>query len=374
MSDRGWGEGTRAVHAGLPEPVQGEPFLPGPVLAGPYHLAGDPASAPFGYNRDDNPTWARYEAALSELEGGEAVLFASGMAAVTAVMLPVLDRPGAVVVPADGYPGARGIAREQLEPRGVDVRIVRTDEAELHAALDGAALVLVETPANPRLEVIDVAALCDAAHAAGALVAVDNTLATPLGQLPLDLGADFAVTSASKTLTGHSDLTMGYVAARDPERAAALRAWRTRTGAVPGPVEAWLAHRSLATLHLRLDRSCVNALALAELFAHHPAVTEVRYPGLPGDPGHEVARRQMRRFGAVVGVTLESAEDAQRFLSAADLVLEATSFGGIHTTAERRGRWGTDDVTEGFIRLSAGCEDTPDLLADVARALGGVRG
>lgn len=371
MSERAWGEGTRAVHAGLPEPRQGEPFLPGPVLASPYHLAGDPAGAAFDYNRDGNPTWARYEAALGALEGGQAVLFASGMAAVAAVLLPVLDREGAVVVPADGYPGARAMAREQLARRGVEVRAVATEEGALLAALDGAALVLIESPSNPRLDVVDLAVVCDAAHAAGAIVAVDNTVATPLGQQPLDLGADLSITSASKAVTGHSDLTMGFVATRDGERAAALRAWRTRTGAVPGPVEAWLAHRSLATLHLRLDRSCVNALALAELLSAHPDVVEARYPGLPGDPGHEVARRQMRRFGPVVSFTLESAESAQRFLAAAELVLEATSFGGVHTTAERRGRWGTDDVPEGLIRLSAGCEDTNDLLDDVKQALRG---
>jgi len=369
MSERAWGEGTRAVHAGLPEPRQGEPFLPGPALASPYHLAGDPSDAPYGYNRDDNPTWVLYETALGELEGGEAVLFASGMAAVSAVLLPVPDRDGAVVVPADGYPGVRAMAREQLAPRGVEVRAVPTDDAAIRGALDGAALVVLETPSNPRLDVVDVAAISEAAHEAGALVAVDNTVATPLGQQPLDLGADLAITSASKAVTGHSDLTMGFVTTRDPERAAALRAWRSRTGAVPGPVEVWLAHRSLATLHLRLDRSCVNALALAELLSGHPDVVEVRYPGLPGDRGHEVARRQMRRFGPVVGFTLESAERAQRFLATAELVLEATSFGGVHTTAERRARWNTDDVPEGFIRLSAGCEDTADLLADVERAL-----
>jgi cystathionine gamma-lyase len=369
MSEPDWGPGTRAVHAGLPEPRQGEPFLPGPALASPYHLSGAPEDAAFGYNRDDNPTWSLYEAALGELEGGEAVLFASGMAAVAAVLLPVLDRVGAVVVPADGYPGVRAMAGEQLAPRGVEVRAVATDDTAIRAALDGAALVLIESPSNPRLDVVDLAALCEDARAAGALVAVDNTVATPLGQQPLDLGADLSVTSASKMVTGHSDLTMGFVTTRDPERAASLRAWRTRTGAVPGPVEAWLAHRSLATLHLRLDRSCVNALALAELLSAHPDVVEVRYPGLPSDPGHEVARRQMRRFGPVVSFTLESAERAQRFLSAARLVLEATSFGGVHTTAERRGRWGSDDVPEGLIRFSAGCEDTVDLLDDVERAL-----
>jgi cystathionine gamma-lyase len=175
--------------------------------------------------------------------------------------------------------------------------------------------------------------------------------------------------SASKYLTGHSDLVLGYVAARDPERAAAIRAWRALTGAIPGPFEVWLAHRSLATLALRLERGSANALALAQLLSGRDDVSGVRYPGLPGDPGHEVARRQMKGYGTVIAFDLGARERAERFLAACELVTEASSFGGVLTTAERRERWGGDDVSEGFIRLSAGCEDTDDLVADVERAL-----
>jgi cystathionine gamma-lyase len=367
--DPGRRPGTRAVHAGLPEPVQGEPFLPGPVLASTYHLAGAADAAAFVYNRMGNPTWEAYERALGELEGGEAVLFASGMAAVAAVVVPGLGAGDAVVVPADGYPGVRTLAAEHLAPRGVEVRSVATRDAEILGALEGAALVWLETPSNPALEVCDVAAVAAAAHAAGALVVVDNTLATPLGQRPLELGADLSVCSGSKQLTGHSDLTLGYVAAADAEHAAAARAWRTRTGAVAGPFEAWLAHRSLPTLDLRVGRASATARALAELLAARGDVSGVRYPGLPGDPSFEVASRQMRHAGPVVCFALESHERAQRFLTACRLVFEATSFGGVHSTAERRARWGTDAVPEGFIRFSVGCEDPEDLLADVAQAL-----
>jgi cystathionine gamma-lyase len=369
VTERRYGPGTRAVHAGLPERTQGAPFLPGPAFASAYHLAGDADDAPWGgYQRYGNPTWAAYEQAVGELEGGEAVLFSSGMAAVTAVLLPV-GRPGAVVVPRDGYPGARTLAADELAPRGVETRLVAGDEQAIREALPGASLVLIETPANPRLEVVDIAALARAAHEHGALLAVDNTLATPLGQRPLELGADLSVTSASKSMTGHSDLLMGYVVTRDEDVLVALRRWRGLTGAIAGPQEAWLAHRSLATLDLRLERSCANAQALAELFERRPDVVEVRYPGLPSHEAHAVAARQMRRFGPVVSFTLADADAAQRFLAACELVFEATSFGGLHTTAERRGRWGTDDVAEGLIRLSAGCEDPEDLLADVSGAL-----
>jgi cystathionine gamma-lyase len=191
------------------------------------------------------------------------------------------------------------------------------------------------------------------AASAGALFAVDNTLATPLGQRPLDHGADFAMLSGTKALTGHGDLLMGAVSVRDPALAADLRAWRSRTGSILGPFEAWLAHRSLATLGLRLDRSQANARALADALAARDDVTGVRWPGV----------------GPVVAMVVSSAEHAQAFLGACTLVSETTSFGGVHSTAERRARWGTDDVPEGFIRFSCGCEDTADLVADVLRAL-----
>jgi cystathionine gamma-lyase len=323
------------------------------VLAAPYHLRGNADAAPFGYGRDANPTWSHLERALGELDGGESVAFASGMAAIAAVVLPRL-RPGDVLVaPQDGYPGIRTLAATQLEPVSVRVRLVPTDTEAIAAAADGAALVWVETPSNPRLDVCDLDAVAAAAHAAGALLAVDNTLATPLGLRPLDHGADFAMLSGTKSLSGHSDLLLGAVSVRDGARAQELRAWRSQAGAIPGPFEAWLAHRSLATLGLRLERSQANARALAEALQGRRGVTDVRWPGV----------------GAVLCFTLPSAERAQAFLDACELVSEATSFGGVHSTAERRARWGTDAVPEGFIRFSAGCEDPGDLVADVLRAL-----
>jgi cystathionine gamma-lyase len=367
--ERPRGPSTRAVHAGLPAARQGAPLLPGPVLAAPYHLRGEADAAAYGYGRDANPTWSSVEAALAGLEDAECVLFSSGMAALCAVLEPAL-RPGDVLVAArDGYPGVRAVARDRLEPRGVEVRLVPTDTEAIVAACDGAAFIWIETPSNPALDVCDIAAVAEAAHAAGARLAVDGTLATPLGQRALDHGADAAVYSATKALSGHSDLVLGYVAVRDAGWAAALRAHRSQGGAIAGPFEAWLLQRSLPTLALRLARQSENALALARMLRERPDVADVRHPGLEDHPQHALAARQMSHFGPLVGFTLESAERAQAFLGALELVAEATSFGGVHSTAERRARWGTDDVAPGFIRFSAGCEDAADLLADVERAL-----
>jgi cystathionine gamma-lyase len=362
-------DGTRIVRAGLPEAEQGTPFLPGPVFAGPFHLRGEVGTGDWVYTRYGNPTWARYEAALAELEGGEVVLFASGMAAAAALLLTNL-RPGtAVAIDQDCYLNVRRLAETHLAPRGVEVRLA--PHAELANAAQGAALIWLETPSNPKLEVYDVAVLAETARAAGALTVVDNTTAGPIYQKALDLGADFAITSATKHLSGHADLVLGYVATHDAEQARALRDWRRDAGAVPGPFEAWLAHRSLPTLALRLERGSTNALALAELLAARDDVAGVRYPGLPGDLGHAIARRQMSGFGTIVVFDLGSRERAERFLDGADLITQASSFGGVQTSAERRLRWGGDDVPEGFIRLSAGCEETADLVADVGRALDG---
>jgi cystathionine gamma-lyase len=363
------GPSARAVHAGLPAPEQGEPLVPGPVLAAPYHLRGDLDSAPYGYGRDANPTWSVVEAALGELESAECVLFSSGMAALCAVLEPALGAGDALVAVNDGYPGVRSVATDRLAPRGVEVRFVPTDTEAIVAACDGARLVWVETPSNPGLDVCDIAAVAAAAHAAGARLAVDNTLATPLGQRPLEHGADAVMYSATKALSGHSDLVLGAVAVRDPEWAAQLRRHRSQGGAIAGPFEAWLLHRSLPTLALRLARQSENALALARMLRGRANVADVRHPGLEDHPCHALAARQMRHTGPLVCFTLESAGRAQAFLGALELVAEATSFGGVHSTAERRARWGTDAVAEGFIRFSAGCEDREDLLADVEQAL-----
>jgi cystathionine gamma-lyase len=361
---------TRVVHAGLPAAEQGAPFLPGPVLAAPFHLSGPSDASRYGYARYANPTWTAYERALGELESGEAVLFASGMAAVAAVLATPAEGD-VVVVPGDGYPGVTSIAVEQLRPRGVEVRVVSTQEHAIRAALPGASLVWVETPSNPGLDVLDVEALARDVHAAGALLAVDNTLATPLLQRPLELGADLSMTSASKGLTGHSDLVLGYVAVADPRRAEELRRRRGLNGAIAGPLETWLAHRSLATLDVRHARQCANALELALALRDRPDVGDVRYPGLPEHPAHELAARSYggERFGSVLCFDLQTEARAQAFLLGCTLVAEATSFGGVHSSAERRLRWGIDDVSPGFIRFSAGIEDPADLVADVIAAL-----
>jgi cystathionine gamma-lyase len=366
------GEGTRAVRVGLPEPVKHEPTLPGPVFAAHYHLPGDP-TGPYAYGRDQNPTWTLLERAIGELEAPgqeevETLAFASGMAAISAVLFSQLRSGDVLVLPSDGY-NVLPLAGEQLRSYGVEVRSAPTGGDAQLDALDGAKLLWVETPSNPGLDVCDIRRLCEAAHERGCLVAVDNTLATPLGQRPLELGADFAVASGTKQLTGHGDVLLGYVVGRDAGLMAAVRRWRKIVGAIPGPMEAWLAHRSLATLQLRADRQSTNALAVAEALKGRPEVTGLRYPGLGDDPSHKIASQQMRRYGCVVSFSLPTRARADRFLDALRLVDDATSFGGVRSTAERRGRWGGDAVPEGFIRFSAGAEDTDDLVADVLRAL-----
>jgi cystathionine gamma-lyase len=347
------GDSTRTAHAGLPAGADGEPFLPGPTFAAPYHLAGPADASRFNYGRYDNPTWARLEDALGELEGAQSVVFAAGMAAVSAVVIPTLHTGDVLVAPSDAYPGIRAIARDVLEPNGVEVRLVPTGDEAVRAALPGATLVWLESPSNPGLVVLDLPALIAEAHAAGAVVAVDNTLAGPLRQRPLELGADYSVMSASKHLAGHSDLIMGVVTVADDERVKALREWRIATGSIPGPFEAWLAHRSLATLGLRLERQEASARALADALRARDDVTDVRWPGV----------------GSVICFDVGSEARADAFLAACELVAAATSFGGLHSSAERRARWGSDDVGEGFVRFNSGIEDTADLVADVERAL-----
>ncbi|MFF4844304.1 cystathionine gamma-lyase [Streptomyces collinus] len=366
------GDGTRTVRAGLPEPVKHEPTLPGPVFAAHFHLPGD-VTGPYSYGRDDNPTWTLLERAIGELEAPgrddvETLVFASGMAAISSVLFSQLGAGDAVVLPSDGYQ-VLPLVRAQLEAYGIEVRTAPTGGDAQLKVLDGARLLWIESPSNPGLDVCDIRRLAETAHARGVLVAVDNTLATPLGQRPLELGADFSVASGTKQLTGHGDVLLGYVAGRDAEAMAAVRRWRKIVGAIAGPMEAWLAHRSIATLTLRVERQNATALALAEALRQRPEVSGLRYPGLPDDPAHKVASQQMRRYGCVVSFTLPTRARAERFLEALHLVEDATSFGGVRSTAERRARWGGDPVPEGFIRLSVGAEDHEDLVADVLRAL-----
>jgi cystathionine gamma-lyase len=272
-------ESTKIIRSTLTRVVAGEPLHPGPVFAAPYHTPGDPNEAPYSYARSHNPTWTALEKALGQMETGEfaaghaqagskyratALVFASGMAACASIFGAVL-RPGDVaVLPANAYFAARVLMQDYFVKMGVELRLAPTAGNAQGEHLDGAKLLWIETPSNPTMEICDIAALCERAHQAGALVAVDNTTATALGQQPLALGADFSVASDTKSMTGHSDILLGHVAMRDLELRAKIEEWRTLIGGVLGPMEAWLAMRSIGTLPVRLERSCENALRSAE--------------------------------------------------------------------------------------------------------------
>lgn len=365
---------TQIVRAGLSETEQGNAFLSGPTFAGTYHTSGDPASSAYTYGRYHNPTWTAYEKAITELEGGVATIaFSSGMAAIAAVFGTSLKAGDLLVMPSDAYYTARMLASGFFQSLGVEVQLAPTVGNAQKDFLEGAKLLWLETPSNPNLEVCDIALLVEAAHSAGALVVVDNTTASCLGQQPLLLGADFSLSSDTKVTTGHSDLVLGHITVRDNAYADKIRAWRTQMGAIPGPMEVWLAHRSLHTLDMRVERHGKNALAVAEFLVSHPEVKGVRYPGLPNDPAHSIASRQMKFYGTVVSFELKNKETAEKFLKNCELVIEATSFGGLQTTAERRARWGGDKVADGFIRMSVGCEDAQDLISDLEQALDKVK-
>lgn len=365
---------TLILKAGYRPVAEPGPFAAGPQFSSTYTAAGEPSRHALTYGRFHNPTWTAWEEALRVLEGGEAISFASGMAAVSAVFGVTLKPGDVVVLPSDCYYTIRVLASNWLSSIGVEARLAPTRGNAQADVIDGARLLWLETPSNPQLDVCDIAALARAAHDRGVLVAVDNTTATAYLQQPLALGADYAVSSDTKAITGHSDLILGHVAVADADRATALRTWRTQHGAIPGPMETWLAHRSLATLSLRLARQCATAQRLAEFLEGRAGVAAVHYPGLPSHPAHAIAARQMQAFGGVVSFDLGTRSRAETFLQALTLVREATSFGGVHATAERRARWGGDAIGEGFIRFSVGCEAPDDLLADVEQALGTANG
>ncbi len=368
-------DATRAVRSGLTRAVESAPIHAGPVFVSTFHTPGAGVSAEYSYGRSHQPTWTALERALGELEvddghaPAEARVFGSGLAAVAAALWAAVEPGETVVVQQGTYFGTWELLARIFEPVGVTVRTLPVSELTDADRLRGAKLVWVETPGNPGLEIADVRAVVQAAHAIGARVAVDNTTATPLGQRPLELGADLSVCSDSKAMGGHSDLLLGHVAVRDRALLERIDRQRNLVGAIAGPMESWLLLRSLATLPMRLERMAANALAIAEFLCGRREITDVLYPGLQTHPGHATAAGQMQHFGPIVSFTLPRQDAAERFLVAAKLVTDTTSFGGITTTAERRARWGGDAVAPGFLRLSAGCEDPSDLLADLAQAL-----
>jgi cystathionine gamma-synthase len=362
---------TVAVLAGRGDRQPGDPLSPPLVMASTYVAGGRRA-----YSRGGgNPTWEALEDAVGALEGGGAVCFSSGMAAVDAVLdeLPI----GAVVVyPEVAYVNMRAnlIRRDRagsLEARAVDI----TDTDATLAACEGATLLWLESPTNPMLGVADVPALVAGAKRLGLEVAFDNTFATPLLQRPLEHGVDVVVHSATKLIGGHSDLLLGLAICAEPDRAERLREGQHLAGSTPGTLEAWLALRGLRTLHLRLDRAQSNAQELARRLISHPEVERVRYPGLEDDPGHARAREQMDGFGAMVAFEPRGgAERADAICERVRVLVHATSLGGIETLIERRAKLsGEELVPPALLRVSVGCEHIDDVWDDVAAALDATR-
>ncbi|CAN5468303.1 PLP-dependent aspartate aminotransferase family protein [soil metagenome] len=354
---------TLAVEAGRPPHVPGQPLSVPPTFASVLR-------APSGleYGRYANESFTAVEQALGALDGGTAVAFASGMAAISAVVATtVRGRPG-LVQPLDGYHGTRALfdATTGLFTQSVDI----ADTVAALEALPDHGVLWTESPTNPLITVADLAALAEGVHAKDGVLVVDGTAAPPVVQRPLDLGAHVVVHSVTKFLSGHSDLLMGVVVTRDERLAEALRAHRALHGAIPGPMDCFLALRGVRTLDVRMQRSQENAMLLAERLDAHPVVSRVHYPGLPGDPGHVVAARQMTGFGGLMSFVLEDATTADAVCAQVRLIVHATSLGGVETSMERRNRQPGEERTHpGLIRMSVGIEHVEDLWADLSQAL-----
>ena len=333
---------------------KGAPISPPIVSTAKYKLPGLP-DTPYTYGRDINPTVEAAEAALSALEDAPCVAFPSGMAAITAALMVLTKSGDLVLLPSDGYFVTRALMSEIFEPRGVHVDLQPT-RAYADMSFEGFDLVWLETPSNPGLDVCDLSACAARLKVAGAKSVVDNTTLTPFLQRPLDEGIDVVVSSDTKALAGHSDVLFGHVASRDEAVISGLKQWRSHSGSIPGPFEAFLVHRGLMSAEVRLQRMCTNADAVQRrLKAELPvlnALKQVKFPGL----------------GFIMGLSFETAEIADRFIETCPVIFPSTSFGGVHTSAERRERWG-DPVAAGYVRLSIGCEPEAALVDAVMTSL-----
>ena len=375
----GWGFETRSIHVGQ-EPDEATGALTVPIhLATTFVQSAPGEHSGFEYSRTGNPTRAALERCVAGLEGAaHGLAFASGMAAEDAV-LRLLVPGDHVVLGADGYGGTFRLVSRVYGERGIRWTAVDlSDEAALAGAIGPATRqVWLETPTNPLLTVVDIAAVADAAHAAGALVVADNTFATPYLQNPLALGADVVVHSSTKYLGGHSDVVGGFVALDDGDLAERLAFVQNAAGAVPAPFDCYLLLRGVKTLGVRMDRHCDNAEAVAAFLADHPAVAQVLYPGLAGHPGHEVAARQMRRGGGMVSAVLAGGEaGAVAAVRATRVFRLAESLGAVESLVEQPATMthlsvadSPQAVDPGLLRLSVGIETVDDLLADLDRAL-----
>jgi len=342
---------TSAITAGRPEAAPDASLNPPIVVSSTYHAGG-----PVGYGRYGNESWSALESAIGELEGGATLSFSSGMAAVSAVF-SILPIGAPVVASNQGYSGVMGLLNQFQASGRLEVRFVEiTNTEEVIAAMKGAALVWLESPTNPCLDVADLPALITAAKKLGIGVAVDNTFATPLIQKPLTMGADIVMHSVTKYLSGHSDVVLGSLSTNDEALLKRLEEARRFNGSIPGPFEAWLAVRGIRTFPVRFRAAERNAKELVARLSQHPKITKVRYPG----------------FGAVVSFEIDgSAEGAEKVCESSRLITHATSLGGVESLWERRRRWALESpsVPEQLIRLSVGCEHIDDLWEDIQQAL-----
>jgi cystathionine gamma-synthase len=354
---------TQVVAAGRPEKKPDGALNPAIALNSTFHEGG-----PIGYGRYGNEAWSALEEAISVLEGGKTLIFSSGMAAISSVfsLLP----QGAIIVAAEnGYQGTTTMLKKMHEAKKLEVRFVNLPNTdEVLKALPGAQMLYLESPTNPAIEVVDLPVVIAAGKKAGSIVVVDSTLATPMVQNPLALGADIALHSVTKYLSGHSDILLGCVVTNDESIFERVEQARRYGGAIPGPFEAWLALRGLRTFALRMQRSQENALELAKRLEKDPRVLKVRYPGLASDPYHERAKSFMKGFGAMISFEVK-ADIAQidKMCNSSTLITNATSLGGVESIWERRRRWATESHTipENLIRFSVGIENVDDLWSDI---------
>jgi cystathionine gamma-synthase len=358
---------SKVVAAGRPAKQPDGALNPPIALNSTFHEGG-----PVGYGRYGNETWSALEEAISVLEGGKTLLFSSGMAAISAVfsLLP----EGAVIVAANnGYQGTTTLLKKLNESEKLKVRFVNlANTDECIAAIPGAQMLYLESPLNPLLEVVDLPKIIAAGKAAGCGVAVDNTLATPLLQNPLALGADISIHSVTKYLSGHSDLILGSLTTNDQALYGRLEQSRRYGGAIAGPFEAWIALRGLRTFAIRMQRSQENAMELANRLSKDSRISKVRYPGLATDSYHGLAKSFMKGFGAMISFDVKaSVEQVDLMCNSSKLITNATSLGGVESIWERRRRWATESATvpENLIRFSVGIENADDLWADIQQAL-----
>jgi len=370
---------TRAIHEGQqPDPATGAITVP-IYQTSTFVQEAVGEHKGYDYARTANPTRTALQLCLASLEGAEhGFAFSSGLGAVTTVM-HLLNPGDRVVAVADVYGGVYRMFSQVYEPKGYEFEWVPAEELNANAAGhidERTRIVWLESPTNPVLNIVDIKAVAEAAHAAGALVVVDNTFASPYLQQPLELGADIVVHSTTKYLGGHSDLVGGFTATNDPTIAERLLFLQKSLGAVPGPLDCWLVLRGVKTLAVRMRKHCENAHAVAGYLAKHPRAQTVLYPGLPTHPGHAIAARQMRDFGGMVSILLESEEEAVALCASTKLFQLAESLGGVESLIEHPARMthaSTADAPfaapRNLVRLSIGIESAEDLVEDLETAL-----